>query len=68
MPKYRVLSKSEIADLFEKYVFKFITNDIEREVQLAWRTVKGKREDDLLPGGGNVLTAMGRLAATEFLG
>jgi hypothetical protein len=65
---HRRLSRAAVAVIFEKDVFGFMTSDIQREIQLARRTVAGAFEPDVVQGGGNVLAAMGLLTFTEFLG
>jgi hypothetical protein len=66
-----VSDEDTIRELFREYVFSFIFHDIEREIWLAKKT----EHDELHgtypgphPGAGNVLTALGLLAYTEFLG
>jgi len=63
-----LLTAEAVAEVFETFVFGFMTTDIRREIQLAHRTVAGAIEPDLVPGGGNVLAAIGLLTFTEFLG
>jgi hypothetical protein len=65
---YEMWPADKVAELFEKFVFGFMTNDIRREIQLGYRTVAGKVDADLIAGGGNVLAALGLLTFTEFLG
>jgi hypothetical protein len=52
------MSRQDVQNLFDEYVFGFMFADIQREIDLA-RTGQG---------GGNLLAALGLLCYTEFMG
>src|SRR5260370_5656455 len=62
------MSKDQIDDIFNNYVFGFIQTDIERETWLATQAGADEHAGRKYPGAGNVLAALGLTCYSEFLG
>src|SRR2546428_4452653 len=61
-------ASAEVDQIFRDYVFGFIKSDIEREIWLATIAEHDEAHGRRLPGGGNILAALGLCCYTEFLG
>lgn len=61
-------TRQQLHEIFQNYVFGFIKSDIEREIWLAKMSKQDAAHGRHLPGGGNVLAALGLCSYTEFLG
>jgi hypothetical protein len=61
-------TRRQVQDIFQNYVFGFIKSDIEREIWLAKIAKDDEAHGRHLPGGGNLLAALGLCCYTEFLG